>query len=147
ARFKYAYRRTEARLLRAERTATVIARGLSLPSAEHSLRAAWDAVLFNAFHDILPGTAIERAYGDQLDQIGGASDEARRCEARALTLLASRIDTTAGAWPTDENEPTPQPVLVWNPHPWPLRTQVEIEAKLDYRPIPMAEAEKAAVPL
>jgi alpha-mannosidase len=36
------------------------------------LDEAWDAVLFNSFHDILPGTSIERALDEQLDWLGGA---------------------------------------------------------------------------
>ncbi|AHF90522.1 glycoside hydrolase family 38 [Opitutaceae bacterium TAV5] len=165
ARFKYTYRRAEAALLRAERTAAALAAGgrwhgllpvkcHGLPahdSGQHgqdghatkthgqdacaTLTPAWDTLLFNAFHDILPGSAIERAYDDQLAQLGSVLTGAQRAETAALTALASRIDTRAGAWPVPDDHPLPQPVLIWNPHPWPLQKHVEVEVSLDYRPI------------
>lgn len=137
ARFKYAYRRAEAALLRSERTvAACAAVAGTAPAAEAAALAdAWDGLLFNAFHDILPGSAIERAFDDQLAQTGAVSMIAQRAETAALTDLAARIDTTAGAWEVPADHPRPQPVLVWNPHPWALRTQVELEVSLDYRPL------------
>ncbi|WP_081722334.1 alpha-mannosidase [Geminisphaera colitermitum] len=145
ARFKYAYRRAESALLRAERTAAICGAGVSpaiFPEAgetpaprQTALASAWDTLLFNAFHDILPGTAIERAYDDQLAQIGSVLTTAQRAETAALTALASRIDTRAGAWPVPDDHPLPQPVLVWNPHPWSLRKHIEVEVALDYRPV------------
>jgi alpha-mannosidase len=138
ARFKYAYRGAESRLLSAERTVTALRMACPVPGMKQvaaSLDGAWDTLLFNAFHDILPGSAIERAYDDQLAQIGSVSSVARSVETSALTGLAASIDTTAGAWPVPVDHPLPQPVLVWNPHPWTLRTQVEVEVSLDYRPL------------
>ncbi|EIP98696.1 alpha-mannosidase [Opitutaceae bacterium TAV1] len=163
ARFKYTYRRAEAALLRAGRTAAALAAGGTgilpvkchgLPahdSGQHgqdghatkthgqdaraTLAAAWDTLLFNAFHDILPGSSIERAYDDQLAQLGSVLTGAQRAETAALTALASRIDTRAGAWPVPDDHPLPQPVLIWNPHPWPLQKHVEVEVSLDYRPV------------
>ncbi len=137
ARFKYAYRRAEAALLRSERTVAACAAvsGAAPAPEAATLADAWDGLLFNAFHDILPGSAIERAFDDQLAQAGAVSASAQRAETAALTDLAARIDTTAGAWEVPEDHPKPQPVLVWNPHPWALRTQVELEVSLDYRPL------------
>ncbi|MDR1280638.1 MAG: glycoside hydrolase family 38 [Opitutaceae bacterium] len=170
SRFKYTYRRAEAALLRAERTAAICGAGVSpasevaraslpvkchgLPahdSGQHgqdghatkthgqdaraTLAAAWDTLLFNAFHDILPGTSIERAYDDQLARLGSVLTAAQRAETAALTALASRIDTRAGAWPVPDDHPLPQPVLIWNPHPWILRKHIEVEVPLDYRPV------------
>lgn len=138
ARFKFAYRRAEAALLRAERTvaATTAFAGSNVPSAEAAaLPGAWDGLLFNAFHDILPGSAIERAFDDQLAQTGAVFATAQRAEHAALIDLAARIDTTVSAWAVPADHPKPQPVLVWNPHPWALRTQVELEVSLDYRPL------------
>lgn len=135
ARFKYAYRRAEAALLRAERTVAACAASSEAVPEAAALPGAWDGLLFNAFHDILPGSAIERAFDDQLAQTGAVFATAQRAENAALTDLAARIDTTAGAWEAPADHPKPQPVLVWNPHPWALRTQVELETSLDYRPL------------
>jgi alpha-mannosidase len=137
ARFKYAYRRGEARMLRAECINAAVAGGLdiSLPRESPPLDEAWDILLFNAFHDILPGSAIERAYDDQLAQMGAVIHATDRAESSALLGLAGAIDTRDGAWPVPEDHPLPQPVLVWNPHPWEIRTQVEIEVSLDNRPL------------
>ncbi|MBM4047295.1 MAG: glycoside hydrolase family 38, partial [Planctomycetes bacterium] len=64
AKFKFTYRRAEALVARAEQTDAAISAALKQPSAD--LGKAWDAVLFNSFHDILPGSSIERAYDDQI---------------------------------------------------------------------------------
>jgi alpha-mannosidase len=138
ARFKFAYRRAEARLLSAERTVTALSAVTQPPRFKPEtpeLCGAWDTLLFNAFHDILPGSAIERAYDDQLAQVGSVLTAAQEAETDALTSLAMRMDTRAGAWSVPADHPLPQPVLVWNPHPWTLRTQVEVEVSLDYRPL------------
>ena len=53
AKFKFPYRRTEAQLFRGERTAAIIAAAQGDQGAD--LTDAWKSVLFNSFHDILPG--------------------------------------------------------------------------------------------
>ncbi|MEI6085443.1 MAG: glycoside hydrolase family 38 [Verrucomicrobiota bacterium] len=131
AKFKYAYRKTEATLLRAERTNTVIASTLKKSPAD--LQQAWDTVLFNSFHDILPGSSIERAYDDQLAWLGAALHEAQRAEVSALNALALAVDTRVQRPPGDH--PSAVAALVWNPHPYAFRGHVELEASLDYRPI------------
>ncbi len=133
ARFKYAYRKAESLLLRAEKAASVAQ--LSLGASQPPIQDAWDTLLFNAFHDILPGSSIERAFDDQLAQIGSVVTAAQRIETSALTTLVSEMNTRADIWPVPEDHPLPQPVLVWNPHPWAVRRMVEIEVSLDYRPL------------
>jgi alpha-mannosidase len=130
-KFKAQYRRTEAHLLRAERTDAVISAALPKKSAD--ARAPWDAVLFNAFHDILPGSSIERAYDDQLAWIGGAKHTAQKIEFDALNALASQIDTRVSKPAPDH--PSAVAAVVWNPHGFEFDGFVELEAALDYRPI------------
>jgi alpha-mannosidase len=132
ARFKYFYRRTEAQLCRAEKTAAAVSMLAGAPAPD--LGRAWDAVLFNSFHDILPGSSIERAYDDQSAWMGLALHEAQRAELDALNALALRMDTRVTK-PGSADEPTPLPVLAWNPHPTPFKGFVEIETSLDYRPL------------
>lgn len=131
AKYKFAYRKTEAALLSAERTNAIISAATKTPAAD--LHPAWEAVLFNTFHDILPGSSIERAYDEQLAWLGRAYHDSQRAELDALNGLAAKIDTTVSRPVGDR--PGGVPLLVWNPHPFPYRGHVELEASLDYRPI------------
>jgi alpha-mannosidase len=133
ARFKFLYRKAEALISRAETTATAITAAGITESAAADLGDAWETLLFNSFHDILPGTSIERAYDDQTAQLGGAIHAAQRAETDALLALARRVDTSV---PVPEGDrPSAVPFLVWNPHPEPFVGHVEFEACLDYRPV------------
>jgi len=131
AKFKFAYRKTEAALHSAERTSAVISAAIRRPPAD--LKPAWDAVLFNTFHDILPGSSIERTYDDQLAWLGRALHDSQLAELNALNALAASIDTTVKKPAGDL--PGGVPLLVWNPHPFAYRGHIELEAALDYRPI------------
>jgi alpha-mannosidase len=132
-RFKAAYRRAESLLQRAEKTVAAIA-AAGVKGAAVDLAQAWDAVLFNTFHDILPGTSIEHAFEDQTAWMGVAYHDAQRAETAALNALALTLHTTVNA--PAEDMPAAVPILVWNPHPHPFDGIVEIEAAVDYRPIP-----------
>ncbi len=131
AKFKYAYRRSEAALARAERTDAAIAARLGRTPAD--LGAAWDSVLFNSFHDILPGSSIERAYDDQIAWLGGAIHAGQAAELHAMNALAARVDTSVA--PAEGDNPSGVAILVWNSHPHAYRGHVAFEAALDYRPI------------
>ncbi|HEU5081255.1 MAG TPA: glycoside hydrolase family 38 [Opitutaceae bacterium] len=167
ASFKFAYRRTENRLLRAERISAAVAlaieaddvataaaestvdsRSSALPACDADvvgLREAWDAVLFNTFHDVLPGTSIERAFIDQHAWIGLAAHQTQRAELNALNALAARIDTRVP--PAEEDHPTVVPLLVWNSRAVDFDGPVEFEVPLDYRPIDAFRNKTEAVPL
>lgn len=131
ASVKFAYRRTENLLLRTERTAAAVAALTETPMPD--LREAWDGVLFNTFHDILPGTSIERALADQRAWLGQAWHQAQRVELDALNRLAAQIDTRVA--PAAADRPTVVPVLLWNSLPVPFDGPVEFEVPLDYRPL------------
>ena len=112
-------RRAQQAVLTAERWAVVVAcsEGLAYPRAE--LETAWKQVLFNQFHDVLPGSAIESAYQDARDQLGEAVSVSKRITTRAHNVLARDIDISA--------EDGSQPLVVFNPHPWSLATDVVIQ--------------------
>ena len=112
-------RRAENTLLRAEKWATIadVVAGLPYPLAE--LTEAWKLTLFNQFHDILAGTSIAPAYEDARDQYGHACSLAGAALNRAIQVVARRIDIPA--------EPEMRPLVVFNPHPWPVRADVEFE--------------------
>ncbi|MGC5221399.1 alpha-mannosidase [Micromonospora sp. DT81.3] len=112
-------RRAQFAVLSAERWAAVSALhdGIEYPRGE--LENAWKQILFNQFHDILPGSAIEPSYDDARDQLGEATAIAKRIIAKAHNVLARQVDI-----PIDVGT---HPVLVFNPHPWPVSPDVELQ--------------------
>ena len=130
AKLKFLYRHGEGMLKRAERTDAVIAAKTGRVGTD--LSQAWDGLLFNSFHDILPGSSIERALEDQIRWMGGVVHAAQRAEFRALNELAALVDTTVR--PAPEDHATGVAALIWNPHPNAFRGHIEVEACVDYRP-------------
>ncbi|WP_240747135.1 alpha-mannosidase [Microbacterium sp. K24] len=112
-------RRAQHAVLSAERWAAV---AMALGGDEYprdDLERAWKQILFNQFHDILPGSAIEPSYEDARDQLGEAVAIAKRIITRAHNRIARRIDIPA--------DPATQPVVVFNPHPWPVSVDVDFQ--------------------
>lgn len=118
SRIKAWNRRAENLLLGAERLCAVASR-VTGHVPEEDLGRAWKNVLFNQFHDLLPGTSIEPAYTDARDELGEASAIAARALQGALQSMTWRIDIA------DEEGTTP--IVVWNPHSWASRHPVELE--------------------
>jgi alpha-mannosidase len=113
-------RRAENLLLRAEKWCAIAS---SLGFRDYpldDLTRAWKLVLFNQFHDTLAGTAIEPAYEDARDQLGHASSIAASAFNAAVQSVARRIRI-------EQEEVESRPVVVFNPHPWPLRATHEVE--------------------
>ncbi|WP_309127245.1 glycoside hydrolase family 38 C-terminal domain-containing protein [Microbacterium sp.] len=112
-------RRAQHAVLSAERWAAVeVAMGAETYPRD-DLERAWKQVLFNQFHDILPGSAIEPSYDDARDQLGEAIAISKRIITAAHNRIARRIDI-----PMDE---ATQPVVVFNPHPWPVAVDVDMQ--------------------
>ena len=111
-------RLAENRLLTAEKWSALAAwtNGQPYPT---DFGRAWKNLLFNQFHDILAGTAIEPAYDDARDQLGETLAIADRGLNLAVQSFAwnIRIPAEAGA----------RPIVVFNPHAWPGRQVVELE--------------------
>jgi alpha-mannosidase len=143
ARFKYGYRRAEHELLRAERTTALLQRAGIAPASD--LTGAWASVLFNSFHDILPGSSVERAFDEQIDEVGGVRHAVRTTTFRALNHLAGRVRITLPR--VGRDHPKAVPLLLWNPHLQPVQTFVELEACLDHRPISAYNNRAAELPL
>lgn len=112
-------RRAENLLVRAEKWSAIADALGSRPYPHAELTTAWQLLLFNQFHDTLAGTSIEPAYEDARDQIGHACSLAANAFNAATQSLARRIAI--------EQEEEMRPVVVFNPHSWPLRTDVELE--------------------
>jgi alpha-mannosidase len=112
-------KRAQAAVLSAECWAAVVAMRDDVPYPRARLERAWKQVLFNQFHDVLPGSAIEPAYEDARDQLGEAIAVSKRIIVRAHNVLARQIAI--------DFEDRTQPVLVFNPHPWPVSTDVQLQ--------------------
>jgi len=133
-------RRTENLLQRAEKWC-VVADVLGVqPYPRRELTEAWQLLLFNQFHDTLAGTSIEPAYEDARDQIGHAASLASLAFNRATQSIAGRISI-----PYEDGA---HPLVVFNPHPWRLREDVELEYNwLTSAGVRLVDADGRDVPL
>ncbi len=107
AKTKEANRRSEARLTTTEKFATIATRyGAVYPD----LRKAWENVLFNQFHDILPGSSIREVYVDAAERYVESEQATRVALNAALSTLTGKIATTSVSRGT--------PLVVFNPLSW-----------------------------
>ena len=121
ARVKQGNRRCENLLLTAEKFSTIgtfLQRKPSYPRVDFS--EAWKKVLFNQFHDILPGTANGRVFDDAEADQQWALTEGRALLQQGLECIAARVDTRGDGIP----------LLVFNPASW-TRTDV-VEATITF---------------
>ncbi len=124
AKTKQNNRRNEALMLNAEKFSSLATLfGRSYPQTE--LNDDWRKVLFNQFHDILPGSGIAPVYVD------AARDQAevRRSAGSVLTAAMQEVATrvrTAGAGAA---------VVVFNPLAWERNDIVEVDVPLAGAPV------------
>lgn len=105
-------RRCEDMLYEAELFASLrtLLTGAPYPKAE--LEAAWKKVLFNQFHDILPGTSIPAVFVDANRDWQAALDTGWNVRQQAMQALVAQIDL-----PTPPH-PQAKLVTVFNPLSW-----------------------------
>jgi alpha-mannosidase len=119
-RLKKRHREMENELFMAEKMATAAwYQGLMAYPAEE-LAEATRSLLANEFHDILCGTSIPSGEKAALDDLGHGLTLTARVKTRAFFALS------AGQEPGREGT---HPILVYNPHPFPVRTLVECEVQ------------------
>jgi len=110
-------RRCEELLYQAELLSSLatICTGAVYPKFE--LESAWKQVLFNQFHDILPGSAIAQVYTDANLAFAQVDRTCRQILLQSLDAIADRISLP--------NPPPPnaQPILIFNTLNW-SRSQV-----------------------
>ncbi len=111
-------RRAENMLIAAEKFSAIASRLTGQPYPDDFDRA-WKDVLFNQFHDILAGTSLEAAYEDARDLYG----EARSIAGRALNNAVQSISWNIGI----EHDEGTKPIVIFNPHSWSSRMNVELE--------------------
>lgn len=151
ARIKFPYRQAEAAVARVERSANALTAMLAPPApataGNHQAHDdLWRDILFNSFHDILPGSSIQRATDEQAHWLHGTLHRTKQAEYHFLNRLASCIDTSTGPAP-EPDMPQAVPLLVFNPHPVTYRGPLEFEAGMDYRPLFAYRNNPDAVPL
>jgi len=118
---KRMHRRLEADLYATEKmaAAAVWARCMDWPADE--VQAAERALLTAQFHDVLPGSSIRPVEDWALRLMGSGLETVHRIRARAFfALAASQRRAREGEYP----------ILVYNPHPWPVTTTVAAEFQL-----------------
>jgi alpha-mannosidase len=107
AKTKKNNRRAECLLEIAEKFSTLARKyGYEYPSKE--LKEAWEKLLLNQFHDVLPGSSIPEVYEDSEECFEFIFDTANSAISRSLKTIAAEIDTTGEG----------KSLLVFNPLSW-----------------------------
>lgn len=118
ARVKRNNRKAECLLESAEKFSTVAQLyGWKYPARE--LHEAWQKLLLNQFHDVLPGSSIPEVYVDSEKCFKSVLDTANQAISEALSTIAARVDTSGDG----------RSVLVFNPLSWPRSGVVEVPMK------------------
>ncbi len=121
AQVKQSHRRLENKLYMAEKMASAAWRltGLAYPRAD--LKEALIDLATGEFHDSLPGSSIQPVEEMALRLMAHGLELCSRIQARAFFALA-------------QGQPVAKtgeiPILVYNPHPYPIETVVECEFNL-----------------
>ncbi|MCX6138770.1 MAG: glycosyl hydrolase-related protein [Ignavibacteriales bacterium] len=74
------------------------------------LHDAWKNVLFNQFHDILPGSGIREVYVDAAERYATTAAEAKISQAKSIRAIERQVNTTAAKHGT--------PLIVFNSLSW-----------------------------
>ncbi|WP_445630022.1 alpha-mannosidase [Nostoc sp. DSM 114167] len=105
-------RRCENLLYQAELFATLatVSCGVAYPKAE--IEAAWKQMLFQQFHDILPGSSITQVYTDALPQWQQVEQVGTKILQESLLAIASHITLS------EPPKPDSLPIFVFNSLNW-----------------------------
>ncbi|MGJ3254451.1 MAG: alpha-mannosidase [Elainellaceae cyanobacterium] len=118
-------RECESLLYQAELYASIAAlvAGTQYPKAD--IESSWKNVLFNQFHDILPGSSIPEVYEDVNPKWELAHRTALRIRDQALGAIAQRLDLSSPP------HPDAQPIVVFNSLNWTRSHLVEVPIPTD----------------
>lgn len=86
---------------------------------QNDVKEAWERVLMNQFHDILPGSSINPVYRDAKESYLEVRELAKNELEDSLRYMAREIDTSKGG--------DGHPLLVFNPLSWERRGIVKIK--------------------
>lgn len=100
------------------------------------MKQAEKALLFSEFHDSLPGTMIKKAEEDMLRQMDYAREIlAKNCVKAFFKLCEGQEEGNRGEIP----------VLVFNPHPYKVEQEIEVEFQLEEQNFNVPEVTLARV--
>jgi alpha-mannosidase len=130
-------RRCEDILFQAELFASIATiQGLQ-PYPKSALEAAWKQVLFNQFHDILPGSSIPAVFAEANQNWQTALDTGTRILKQSLKAITAQVAIPA----------TPQaraiPVILFNPLNWARSEVVRVSLPREYASISIWKAQTA----
>lgn len=116
AAVKLANRRLEQLLVEAEKWATLSMLYTGRPYPKEQLDEAWKLLLFNQFHDILPGSSISEVYADAAKDYDRAFTLANDVLAQSVRALGQRMIATT---PRPAAVPaSAHPVVLFNALSW-----------------------------
>jgi len=135
ARVKQNNRRAECFLETAEKFSTIAMRyGSRYPSSE--LNEAWELLLLNQFHDVLPGSGVPDVYKDSEECFASIFRITHSAISRSLGAIATRIDTTGEG----------KSLLVFNPLSWRRSGVVEVPTDAIGRAVEIRDEKGGVVP-
>jgi alpha-mannosidase len=115
AKVKENNRKAECLLETAEKFSTIARKcGYAYPSK--GLKEAWETLLLNQFHDVLPGSSIPEVYRDSEGCFKFIFNTVNTIISESLRAIAAKIDTTGGG----------KSILVFNPLSWSRSDVVEV---------------------
>ncbi len=137
SKIKNYIRRCEENLVAAEKFTQLAEKLLGKGSPEaKEFEKAWQKVLFMHFHDVSCGTCIKSAYDTVYQMAGAALNFADEAQNSALQTISWKIDTS------DSSKGTP--IIVFNPHSFPVRTAIQVNLQLE--PWRVTDAEGNVMP-
>lgn len=132
AKTKKGNRRSEFALREAELWATAARSLTGYAFTPASLETPWRSFLLNQFHDILPGSSIQRVYEEAevayAEVIEAANQVAAEAQAEFVDAAPSAA-TSAPAGTGGAQAASPAAVTVFNSLSWPRKTIVEVGGK------------------
>ena len=120
-RIKQLHRKLESELALTEKMLSAAWVNGKLEYSSDKIRTVAKDLAFCQFHDILPGSSIKPAEESSLQQLSHGREILARLRTDAfMSLLPNQRKAAEGD----------MPVFVWNPHPYPVRTEIECEMQL-----------------
>ena len=116
---KQRIRRTEETLLNAEKLSS-LAFLYGHPYAQEEMNRAWKRLLFDHFHDIMPGSGIAVNYLDAKRNLEDVRRVGNEIVDGSLREIAARVNTQQPG----------VPVIVFNSLSWPRKEVIEVETQL-----------------
>ncbi|MGA2345886.1 MAG: alpha-mannosidase [Candidatus Sulfotelmatobacter sp.] len=123
AETKRRIRRAEETVLNAEKFAS-LASLYGRPYPQDGMELTWKNLLFDHFHDIMPGSGIAVNYLDAKRNLEDVDRAANDVTMGSLREIAAHVNTQGG------NIQSEVPVLIFNSLSWPRTEVTEVEAQL-----------------